>query len=205
MALGMTYNGADGGTREAMQTTLELSGLTIQEVNESYQSLIELLTGLDPKVIFQIANSIWYRPGESPEEEFIDLNKTYFNAEVSPLDFSAPNASETINGWVNENTNGRIKKIVEAIDPLTVMFLINAIYFKGTWTYKFDKESTQDHLFTLPDGSQKACRMMEQEGEFQYFANSDFEAVDLPYGDGYFSMTIFLPQRNKDIDCKSLA
>lgn len=200
MALGMTYNGAHGSTREAMQTTLELSGLTIQEVNESYQSLIELLTGLDPKVIFQIANSIWYRQGESLEEEFIDLNKTYFDAEVSPLDFSAPNASEIINGWVNENTDGRIKKIVDGINPLTVMFLINAIYFKGTWTYKFDEKWTRDDLFTLPDGSQKACRMMEQEGEFQLSKNSDFVAVDLPYGDGYFSMTIFLPHPDKDID-----
>ena len=200
MALGMTYNGADGSTREAMQTTLELSGLTIQEVNESYQSLIELLTGLDPKVIFQIANSIWYRQGESLEEEFIDLNKTYFDAEVSPLDFSAANASEIINGWVNENTNGKIKKIVDGINPLTVMFLINAIYFKGTWTYKFDEKWTRDDLFTLPDGSQKACRMMEQEGEFQLSKNSDFVAVDLPYGDGYFSMTVFLPHPDKDID-----
>lgn len=202
MALGMTLNGAAGSTREAMETTLELSGLTMQEINESYQSLIELLAGLDPKVRFQLANSIWYRQEWSFEEEFINLCKDYFDAEISGLDFNDPNARDVINGWVDENTNGKIKEIVDAddIDSITVMFLINAIYFKGTWTYEFDEEMTQDDWFTLPDGSQKACKMMTQEGEFEYFENSDFQAVDLPYGDGDFSMTILLPHQQKDVD-----
>ena len=201
MALGMTYNGANGTTQDAMQTTLELSGLSIQEVNESYKSLIELLTELDSKVIFQIANSIWYRQEYTFEDDFINLNKTYFNAEVTGLDFGDSNAVNIINSWVDENTNGKIKKIVEApIDPITVMFLINAIYFKGTWTYEFNEELTQDDLFTLPDDSKKICKMMTQEGDFQYFENDDFQAIDLPYGDGNFSMTIFLPRPEKNID-----
>jgi len=201
MALGMTYNGANGSTQEAMQKTLELDGLTIQEVNESYKSLIDLLKGLDPKVRFQIANSIWYRRSLTFEEEFINLNRTYFNAEVSGLDFSDLKAVDIINGWVDKNTNGKIKEIVDPpIDPLTVMFLINAIYFKGFWTYKFDKSLTKDDWFTLPDGSKKPCKMMIQDGEFQYFHNADFQAIDLPYGDGDFSMTIFLPNPQKDID-----
>ena len=201
MALGMTYNGANGSTQEAMQATLELSGLTIQEVNESYKSLIELLTGLDPKVQFQIANSIWYRQEFSFEEEFINLCKTYFNALVRGLDFNDPNAADTINGWVEENTNGKIKEIVDKpIDPLIVMFLINAIYFKGTWTYEFDEDKTKDDWFYLPDGSRKPCKMMEQRIQCDYFSNPDFQAIDLPYGDGDFSMTIFLPRPQKNID-----
>ncbi|MEA1912385.1 MAG: serpin family protein [candidate division WOR-3 bacterium] len=201
MALGMTYNGANGSTQEAMQTTLELDGLTIQEVNESYESLIELLTQLDPKVQFQIANSIWYRQEYSFEEEFINRCKTYFNALVRGLDFNDSNAADTINEWVNENTNGKIKEIIDKpIDPLTVMFLIDAIYFKGIWTYEFDKEQTKDDQFYLPYGTRKSCKMMEQKGDFQYFSNADFQAVDLPYGDGDFSMTIFLPHPEKNID-----
>jgi serine protease inhibitor len=201
MALGMTYNGANGETQEAMQKTLELNGLTIQEVNESYKSLIELLAGLDPKVKFQIANSIWYRQELSFEKEFIDLNKKYFNAEVRGLDFAAPDAASIINGWVDKNTNGKIKEIVDSpIDPLTVMFLINAIYFKGFWTYQFDKKLTKDDWFILPDSSKKPCKMMTQDGEFQYFENAVFQAIDLPYGNGDFSMTIFLPNPKIDID-----
>jgi len=115
MALSMTYNGANGSTKEAMQKTLELSGLTLKEVNESYKSLIELLTNLDPEVKFQIANSIWYREIFPVEDEFIDINKTYFDAQVSGLDFSVPEASNIINGWVNEKTNGKIEEIVDDV------------------------------------------------------------------------------------------
>ena len=201
MALGMTYNGANGETQEAMQKTLELDGLTIQEVNQSYKSLIELLKGLDPKVRFQIANSIWYRQSLTFEEGFINLNKTYFTAEVSGLDFNDPKAVDIINGWVDKNTNGKIKEIVAPpIDPLTVMFLINAIYFKGFWTYQFDKKLTKDDWFTLPDSSTKPCKMMNQKGEFKYLQNDNFQAIDLPYGDSDFSMTIFLPNPKVDID-----
>lgn len=201
MALGMTYNGANGKTQEAMQKTLELNGLSIQEVNESYKSLIELLTGLDPKVQFQIANSIWHRQNFPVKEEFINLCKKYFNSLVKGLDFDDPNSTKIINEWVDENTNGKIKGIVNPpIDPQTVMFLINAIYFKGTWTYEFDKNETKDDWFFLPDGSKKICKMMMQEGNFQYFANADFQAIDLPYGDRKFRMTIFLPKPQTDID-----
>jgi len=200
MALGMTYNGAGGSTKEAMHRTLEYGSLDIKEVNESYKKLIELLTGLDSKVKFQIANSIWYRQEWTFEEVFLNLCRTYFNAEVSGLDFNAPNAKNIINGWVNDNTNGKIKEIVDIINGEDVMFLINAIYFKGTWKYEFDVSKTKDDLFTLPDGSKKPCRMMIQEGDFQYFQNDDFQAVDLPYGDGNFSMTILLPHPEKDIN-----
>jgi len=201
MALGMTYNGAAGTTREAMQKTLELSGLTIEEVNKSYKSLLELLSRLDPKVRFQIANSIWYRKGMSFEKDFIELNKTYFDALVSELDFADPKAAETINGWVDENTNGKITRIVEPpITPLMVMFLINAIYFKGTWTNEFSKELTEDADFFAPDGSRRPCKLMNREDEFRYFENSDFQAIDLPYGDGDFSMVVFLPRRSADLD-----
>jgi len=201
MALGMTWNGAAGETREAMGATLELEGLTVEGVNESYKSLIELLTGLDSKVEFKIANSIWYRFDLAFEQEFIDLNKSYFNALVSGLDFRLPNASNTINAWVDENTSGKIKKIVDdTIDPLTVMFLINAIYFKGTWTYQFDEKLTQVDSFTVVDGSKKPCNMMRQSGMFRYFSNASFQAIDLPYGDKKFGMTVFLPNPGVDID-----
>jgi len=200
LALGMTYNGAGGTTREAMHATLELQDLTLEEVNEAYQSLMELLLNLDPKVLFQIANSIWYRQDFSVEQEFIDLNKTFFNAEVTSMDFSAPGAVDIINGWISDNTNGKIKEMIDRIDPLTVMFLINALYFKGTWTYEFDPEDTKDDLFHLADGTQKPCKMMTQEASFYYYRNENFRAIDLPYGVGDFSMTVFLPEIGVSVD-----
>ena len=200
MALSMTYNGSAGTTEEAMRNTLEFGNMSFQDINESFKSLIQLLTNLDPKVKFQIANSIWYRLGFSVEQDFLDVNKTYFDAEVRDLDFSSPTAPDIINAWVDENTNGKIKEIIDRINPLVVMYLINAIYFKGTWTYEFDKDLTTDDIFTKTDSSQVPCRMMNQEGNFSYLENTDFQAVDLPYGDGKFSMTILLPKPGKSID-----
>ena len=201
MALGMTYNGAAGSTREAMDSTLELSGMDIQEVNESYQSLIDLLVNLDPVVTFQIANSIWYRLGFPIAQDFVDLNQTYFYAEVNETDFSDPVSVDIINGWVDEATNGKIEEIIDGpIDPYTVMFLINAIYFNADWTYRFNEEDTHDDMFNLPDGTQSPCRMMTRECDLQYFETDDFQTIDLPYGYGLYSMTIFLPRNQVDID-----
>jgi len=201
MALGMTLNGATGATRDSMEHTLECAGLTQTDINTSYKSLIALLTGLDPKVQFKIANSIWYRPDLVVEEEFKSVNREFFDAEVNEIDFADPDASGTINSWVDRNTNGRIKEIVpNPIPREMVMYLINAIYFKGTWKYRFDENLTRDDTFELPDGSKRACRMMYQKGKFQYFANEQLQAVDLPYGDAGFSMTILLPKAGINID-----
>ena len=200
MALGMTLNGADSETKQAMQQTLEVAGLTDEQINQSYQSLMELLTGLDPKVQFQIANSIWYRSTFSVEQPFIDVNKQYFDAQVSGLDFNDPSSVNVINSWVNDNTNAKIDKIIDQINPMTVMFLINAIYFKGTWTYQFEEENTVESPFYLPDNSEKMCHLMKIAGTFNYFSNDKLKAVDLPYGDKEFSMTLILPQENHEID-----
>ena len=201
MALGMTANGAASSTLDSMRATLELDDLTEEESNAAYQSLIELLSGADPKVQFDIANSIWHRLGEPVLADFIQRCRDYFNAVVRGLDFSDPAAADTINTWVNDNTNGKIDRIVEPEELYNaVMALLNALYFKGTWTYEFDLENTKDDEFTLLDGSKVSCRMMEQRSEYPYLANDLFQAVDLPYGDGIFSMTVLLPRTDVHID-----
>ncbi len=201
MALGMTANGAAGTTLDAMRATLELSGLTEPESNAAYNSLIQLLLEADPKVQFDLANSIWYRDIWTFNSDFLKRCRDYFEAVVQGLDFSDPAAADIINAWVNENTQGKIKEIVDKpIDPLTAMFLINALYFKGTWTYEFDPEDTQDDEFHLLDGLTLPCRMMEQRSKYPYLVTDQFQAVDLPYSDGLFSMTILLPQPDVHVD-----
>jgi len=200
MALGMVYNGANGTTKDAIQETLELTGLSFQEVNESYKTLINSVTRLDSKVLFKIANSIWYRTELSLVKEFINLNKVYYNAQVKGLDFNDPNALKLINGWVSDATGGKIKEIVDTIDPLTVMFLINAIYFKGNWAFEFEKTLTEDDFFNLSDESKKPSKMMTQNGLFDYFETENFQAIDLPYEDDKFSMMVLLPRPGKSVD-----
>ena len=201
MALGMTLNGANGDTYEAMKTTLELNGLSETEINESYKNLIGLLTNLDEEVIFNIANSIWYRNEFSIEQSFIDVNKEYFNAEVRGLDFCNPSSLNIINNWVDQKTNGLIKKILEEqIPDYMVMYLINAIYFKGVWTNEFDKKETKTEPFYNYNNAVSNISLMHQEDDFFYAENDQFQAVDLIYGDSLFSMTIILPKENIDIN-----
>jgi len=201
MALGMTANGAASSTLDSMRATLELAGLTEEESNAAYQSLIELLTEADPQVQFKIANSIWYRLGMTFKEDFYQRCRDYFDAVVHGLDFSDPAAADTINAWVEEHTNGLIDQI---ITPETlaraVMALINALYFKGAWTYEFDPDDTHEDQFTLLDGSQTTCQMMEQENDFLYQQTDYFQAVDLLYGNGLFSMTVLLPRSEIHVD-----
>jgi serpin B len=132
MALGMTANGANGTTYDEMRSTLHLTGSTREDVNGSYKSLISLLRGLDPQTRFTIANSIWYDQTFPFNASFLDESKQYFDAEVAGLDFTSPSALTTINSWVDTQTNGKIPGILEQIDSDEVMFLVNAIYFKGT-------------------------------------------------------------------------
>ena len=103
-ALGMTYNGANGQTEEAMRDVLGYADLSDEEINQSYKSLTEALIGLDPKVVFEIANSIWIRNTYTVLDEFITVNQEYFDAEVTSMDFDAPDACDIINGWISETS-----------------------------------------------------------------------------------------------------
>jgi len=200
LALAMTYNGADGDTKEAMERTLELSGLTVDEINENYKMLIDALASVDPKVLMSIANSIWYEQIFEVEQDFINVNQNYFYAEVSPLDFTNPDAVTTINNWVADKTNDKITEIINEIPPLAVMYLINAIYFKGIWKYEFDESDTEEKPFYLSDGTTKDVPTMIQEASLNYLSNDIMQAVEMPYGAGNYSMIILLPQYNKTPD-----
>jgi serine protease inhibitor len=194
LALAMTYNGAETTTREAMENALRLKGFTREEINVAYQSLVKELASLDPKVLLSIANSIYYRKDFLVEKDFVDLNKKFYDAEVSPLDFASPSAVEVINGWVKTKTNGKITEILKEITPNQVMFLLNAIYFKGIWAKEFNKKMTADLPFYPSKGGSVAVPMMMRTDTLDYAANDLFSAIRLPYGSGNFNMFVFLPR-----------
>jgi serpin B len=197
MALGMAYNGAAGTTQTAIQTALGLDGLSQGEVNRAYRGVIDLLRGLDPRVDFTLANSIWYRQDFTFEPAFLDTCQAYFDAAVRGLDFSSPAAAPTINGWVSDRTHGRIPAIVP--DPIPsdiVMYLINAVYFKGTWVTQFDKARTAPGAFTLASGATVPVPMMRYADAawVRVATDSAVQVLDLRYGGGAFSMTIVMPR-----------
>lgn len=199
-ALSMTYNGANGETKTAFENVLHYEGQTTAEVNQAALDLTTALLEVDPKVDIKIANSIWYRQGFSVEQDFINANQTYYNAEVSELDFSNPASKDIINNWVDEKTNHKIDKIVDNINADDIMFLINAIYFKGAWKAEFDKNDTEEKPFYLADGSTKNVAMMKIENDFSVYFEPDYSAIDLPYGQGNYSMVVLLPNDDSSLN-----
>lgn len=202
IALAMTLNGASGETEQAMANTLHLQGLDSKAINPGYAGLRQALQVADPKVILTIANSLWARQDVPFKQDFLQRNTQFFGAEVSTLDFTDPNTLTTINQWVNTNTNGKITKILDEINLDMVLFLINAIYFKGTWQTEFDPSRTRDGSFYLATGDEKQIPIMTRTGDYPYYENyeAEFQAISLPYGDGRMSMYIFLPYPESDLN-----
>jgi serine protease inhibitor len=200
MALGMTMNGAEGTTFDEMRGMLGFDGMSRSEINSAYLGLMDLLLGLDRKVEMHVANSIWYRQGFPFEASFLDTVRGSFRAEVTPLDFGAPSSVRRVNDWVSSATRGRIPEILKEISPLDVMYLINAVYFKGEWVQRFDPKETISAGFAGLDGTMIPVSMMNTDGRFPYGGTAEYEAVDLPYGNGAFTMTILLPRPGADIN-----
>jgi len=198
-ALGMTYNGSNGTTLDAFIDVLHFDELTTLEVNESYKDLMNQLIHLDEQVRFSIANSIWYRLGFEVLQEFITTNQTYFDAVVSEMDFSDPQAVDIINQWIEDKTNGKIQDMLDYIPSDAVMYLINAIYFNAKWKYQFDPNDTQAGTFYQEGGTTQQADFMKANGTFRYMSDNDFRAVELPYGDSAFSMVVMLPASGKTV------
>lgn len=192
-ALAMTLNGAEGETLQQMKETLYLSGMEIEEVNQAFQSLIELLISVDPKVDMKIANSVWHQNFLPVRDDFLQRLEEFYEAEVAGLNFGDPQSVDTINSWVNDNTEGKIEEIIDKIPANMVMYLINAIYFKGDWLSKFDKDDTRKADFYLENDETVEVEMMSQKEKFAAHFSEDVQMIELPYGDSLFTMSVLMP------------
>jgi serine protease inhibitor len=200
VALAMAYNGAGGDTKAEMEKVLLLKGLSVNEINHSYNLLISALQSLDEKVVFEIANALFYKKDFTVDPGFISALEENYDAEVEGLDFGAPQAVETINNWVAGKTRDKIEKIIERLNPLDRLVLLNAIYFYGTWTNEFDKKGTHELSFQKADGSFIEVPMMNKLEKLPYTANSLFKAIQMPYGSGQYNMVVMLPVGNNKSD-----
>jgi serine protease inhibitor len=199
MALGMALEGADGETFEAMRDALRFQGLAREEINASYRGLLDLLLELDPEVEMEIANSTWSREGFPFVQAFFDAVTANFDAEIQELDFNDPTSKDIINAWVNENTNGRITDIIDAINPLDILYLINAVYFKGGWTTKFDAEHTTPRAFFLEGGEEISVPTMSGDPEGRWGQVDGVQLGELPFGGQAFTMVFALPPEGQTV------
>jgi len=197
-ALAMVWNGANGETKTAIQNALGFPNYTATDLNGYYKKMREALLSTDPSVKLAIANSIWYRKGSTVNNEFLETNKTWFKAQTEAIDFTLPTAVSIINKWCSDNTNGLIKDVLKEISPYDMMFLLNALYFNGTWAegYAFKESETKPASFKKADGTSVSVNMMNNKTKMLYFTDETLSAINLPYGNGAFSMMLMLPQDN---------
>jgi serpin B len=200
-ALGMTMNGAATETYDEMRSALRFGNAPLASIDSGYKSLIALLTGLDPATTMQIASSIYYRSGFPFNQSFLDDASTWFDADVKSQNFAdVAGTLSAINGWANTKTNGRIPKVLDEVKSDDVMFLLNAIYFKGSWREKFDPALTRDAPFHAVTGGDQPAKLMSREGRMAYAETNAFQAVDLAYGDSAFTMTVLLPKAGNTVE-----
>ena len=196
IALGMLLNGANGQTAQEIQKTLKLDAQTLTEANQTYQNLMENLPGVDPAVTLTLANSVWYRNTFQVETPYQDVLKQTFNANISAQNFDDAATVGKINSWASEKTNGKITKVIDQIQPDNVMFLLNALYFKGDWKTQFDPARTIDAPFKLASGGTVNVRMMRLDVPLRRAFTPDYAAFELPYGSDKYAMTLLLPAEN---------
>lgn len=198
-ALSMTYNGAKGETKEAIANTLELSGISLEEINQGNIELKQSLETTDEKITLNIANSLWLDQSTSFLPDFIQRVAESYKAQLTQLDFSDPNSAAEINNWVKDKTNSKIEKIVDRIEANQILFLINAVYFKAQWQTRFSEAATEASPFTLLDGSTKQHPLMNHSGDYNYLETDTFQAIHLPYGEGRWGFYVFLPKTDASL------
>ena len=204
-ALTMLLNGCAGDTYTQLQETLEYpAGMTLGDINEAYKSLVEQLLNADPKVKFTLANAIFYRDGFSVRPTFLNTMNSDFNATVKGLDFDAASALTTINKWASDNTAGKIPKVLDGISSDMVLLLMNALYFKGDWSYQFDKSGTQDRPFHPDSGPAFDVSTMNGEVGSKVISGDNYKAVEMPYGRTNFTMIVIVPTETLGVFCASL-
>ncbi|MDB6083333.1 MAG: serine protease inhibitor [Gammaproteobacteria bacterium] len=198
--LSMALNGAEGQTRQEMLAALSLGGSDLGAINTANAQLIKVLRTPAKNVTLSVADSLWVDSRRATlRPEYAKQTQAWYDAEMADLDFSDPSAANRINSWASKETQGKISKVIDRLDPADLALLLNAVYFKGQWTHKFDKAQTQQRDFTLAGGSVKQVPRMAQSGRFDYFETPQLQAVRLSFGEGDLVMEVFLPAKSSSL------
>jgi len=198
--LAMVLNGADGQTRDEMLRALSLDGLDLAAVNAANADLIKLIRTPVKSITLSVADSLWVDKRRATlKPEYLKQTQASYDAEMTDLDFSSPGAAARINGWASQQTQGKITQLIDRIDRADLALLLNAVYFKGEWTFKFDPAQTRLQNFNLDGGSVKQVMRMAQSGRFEYFELPEMQAIRLPFGDGDLVMEVLLPATSSSL------
>lgn len=197
LALGMTTNGANGATLSSLLDLLIPNGGTLQQFNAANKHYLASITQLND-VELSIANSLWLNKKMNFDQAFLSKTKDVYHASAKSLDFSARSSLTSINSWVSDATRGTIKTILDSLDPEALMYLINAVYFKGDWKIPFTKESTYKENFFTEDMVVSAP-FMHQTAHLPYAKALDAQILMMNYTNERFALLAILPSEFTDL------
>lgn len=196
--LSMVNDAAEGITSMEMQNTLGFGIVEKSKINDFCKILIDSLPMADRNIQLQIANAVFVNKDYTLKKQFLQNLNKYYSADAESLDFSSRSAASSINKWCKKQTNGLIPQIIEKTNPNFVSYLLNAVYFKAEWAEPFEESDTETDTFYTADGY-VMLPLMHQHNRYSYVQNQLFAAVDIPYGNGQWSMTVVLPEEGKDV------
>lgn len=196
-SLGMLNNGAAGETKAQINEVLGFGGDDANEMNTFCKKLLEEALTLDKQTKLTMANNIYVNRQYELLPGFVQKVKDYYMADPERLDFGNRNTLATINRWASDHTEGVIREVLDEIDPTTVSYLLNAIYFRGMWSTPFKKDQIKAEVFF---GGKNMVEMMHSNHSFDYAESEDLQALRMPYGNGAYSMTVLMPRKDKTLD-----
>lgn len=199
--MGMLANGANGNTQAQILKTLGCDGnITLEELNAFNQWMLSHAGKQDASVEVNIANYIALNKNHQLKADYSKKMADFYKAGIESLDFSSQKTTKHINDWCSKHTDGMIPSIIDQVEPNAVSYIMNAVFFNGTWQDKFEKNETKLEPFRGYTRDIKRVNMMHRNGKYMYMSNDDYSAVRLPYGKGRYVMTVLLPNEGKSID-----
>lgn len=198
-AMAMTYAGARGDTIDEMAAVMHYKEKPAAMNQVTWTLLDDLNRGGDKRPFeLSVANALWGAKGEGFLPEFLTTLRERYGAGLTEVDFSkAVEACKAINTWVEKETKGKIKDLVnrDALGRGTVLVLTNAIYFKGTWEHPFEKSRTKDMPFSAGGDKAIDVPMMHQQAHWKYAEDEDTQVLEMGYKGDRLSMVILLPRK----------
>lgn len=198
--MAMLANGANGQTKTDIMKALQLTDNDLDEMNALYRMMIQRRGSLDKETTLRIANYFAMNKDVELKDAYANNMKTIYNAGIESLDFTSPKTTSHINNWCKKNTNGMIPSIINNVDANASAYIMNAIFFNGTWADKFNKSNTKNENFKGYTRDITMVPMMHKSDKLLYWANDMYAAVRIPYGNGSYTMTVMLPNEGKSID-----
>ncbi len=195
IALTMAGNGAGGNTYVQFEEVLGADMIVISD------SMMNLLPHESEQLVLTLANSAWIDDDFTAYDEWLGKLNSLYDADVYQTNLSSKDVVVAMNGWIDENTRGLIKEMIEEpFNDFTRLVLFNALYFKGKWRNSFEVYQTREKDFTLASEEELLVPMMHQySSNYDYFANEDFSGVVMPYRDGNLAMVAMLPSEGKTV------